>query len=73
MNLLLGRAADPHAQGYIYGTDFTGKGPLHNVTDWNPSWAWAAGGEISTGHDLQIWAKAMATGQLLSAATQKGD
>jgi D-alanyl-D-alanine carboxypeptidase len=61
----------PHAQGYMYGTDFTGKGPLLNVTDWNPSWAWTAGGAISTLHDLQIWAKALATGQLLSAATQK--
>jgi D-alanyl-D-alanine carboxypeptidase len=28
---------DPHAQGYMYGTDFTGKGPTLNVTDWNPS------------------------------------
>jgi len=61
----------PHAQGYIYGTDFTGRGPTLNVTDWNPSWAWAAGGAISTLHDLQIWAKALATGQLLSAATQQ--
>jgi D-alanyl-D-alanine carboxypeptidase len=62
---------DPHAQGYMYGTDFTGQGPTLNVTDWNPSWAWAAGGAISTLHDLKIWAKALATGQLLSAATQK--
>jgi D-alanyl-D-alanine carboxypeptidase len=62
---------DPHAQGYMYGTDFTGKGPTLNVTDWNPSWAWTAGGAISTLHDLKIWAKALATGQLLSAATQK--
>ena len=62
---------DPHAQGYMYGTDFSGIGPTLNVTDWNPSWAWAAGGAISTLHDLKIWAKALATGQLLSAATQK--
>jgi D-alanyl-D-alanine carboxypeptidase len=62
---------DPHAQGYMYGTDFTGTGPTLNVTDWNSSWAWAAGGAISTLHDLKIWAKALATGQLLSAATQK--
>ena len=61
----------PHAQGYMYGTDFTGKGPLLNVTDWNPSWGWTAGAAISTPHDLQIWAKALATGQLLSAATQQ--
>jgi D-alanyl-D-alanine carboxypeptidase len=62
---------DPHAQGYLYGTDFTGTGPLLNVTDWNPSWTWTAGAAISTLHDLKIWAKALATGQLLSAATQK--
>ncbi len=62
---------DPHAQGYMYGTDFTGKGPTLNVTDWNPSWGWTAGAVISRLHDLKIWAKALATGQLLSAATQK--
>jgi D-alanyl-D-alanine carboxypeptidase len=62
---------DPHAQGYSYGTDFTGKGPTLNVTDWNPSVAWTAGSMISTLHDLKIWAKALATGQLLSAATQQ--
>jgi D-alanyl-D-alanine carboxypeptidase len=62
---------NPHAQGYMYGTDFTGQGPTLNVTDWNPSGAWTAGAVISTLHDLKIWAKALATGQLLSAATQK--
>jgi D-alanyl-D-alanine carboxypeptidase len=62
---------NPHAQGYMYGTDFTGQGPTLNVTDWNPSSAWTAGAVISTLHDLKIWAKALATGQLLSAATQK--
>jgi D-alanyl-D-alanine carboxypeptidase len=61
----------PHAQGYMYGTDFTGKGPLLNVTDWNPSWGWTAGSAISTLHDLKVWAKALATGRLLSAATHK--
>lgn len=62
---------DPHAQGYMYGTEMTGTGPLLNVTDWNPSWGWTAGGVISTLHDLRIWAKALATGQLLSPATQQ--
>jgi CubicO group peptidase (beta-lactamase class C family) len=62
---------DPHPQGYMFGTDFTGKGPTLNVTDWSPSQAWTDGAVISTVHDLQIWAKALATGQLLSAATQK--
>ena len=62
---------DPHARGYMYGTDFTGHGPTLNVTDWNPSEAWTAGWMISTLHDLKIWAQALATGRLLSAATQK--
>jgi D-alanyl-D-alanine carboxypeptidase len=61
----------PHAQGYMYGTDATGQGPTLNVTDWNPSWGWTAGSAISTLHDLKLWAKALATGKLLSAATQK--
>jgi D-alanyl-D-alanine carboxypeptidase len=46
---------DPHAQGYMYGIDSTGKGPTLNVTDWNPSVAWMAGSMISTLHDLKIW------------------
>jgi D-alanyl-D-alanine carboxypeptidase len=62
---------NPHAQGYMYGTDFTGTGALLNVTDWNPSWGWTAGSVISTLHDLKIWARALAAGRLLSAATQK--
>jgi D-alanyl-D-alanine carboxypeptidase len=37
----------------------------------NPSWAWTAGNMISTVHDLQIWAKALVTGKLLSTTTQK--
>lgn len=44
---------------------------LRDVTDHNPSWAWVAGGGISTINDLIIWAKADATGQLLSPETQK--
>ena len=62
---------DPHAQGYMYGTNGTGTGPTLNGSDWNPSVAWTAGSMISTLHDLKIWAKALATGQLLSAATQQ--
>jgi D-alanyl-D-alanine carboxypeptidase len=37
----------------------------------NPSWGWTAGAAISTLHDLKIWARALATGTLLRAATQK--
>jgi D-alanyl-D-alanine carboxypeptidase len=42
-----------------------------DVTNVNPSWAWTAGAAISTLHDLQIWAKALATGTLLSPAMQQ--
>jgi D-alanyl-D-alanine carboxypeptidase len=62
---------DPHAQGYLYRANGTGTSSTLNVTDWNPSWGWTAGSAISTLHDLKIWAKALATGQLLSAATQQ--
>jgi D-alanyl-D-alanine carboxypeptidase len=44
----------------------------HDVTDANPSWAWAAGGAISTVPDLTTYVKALVTGDgLLNAATQK--
>jgi D-alanyl-D-alanine carboxypeptidase len=40
-------------------------------TDANPSWAWTAGGAISTADDLAIYVKAMVGGGLLDEATQK--
>ena len=43
----------------------------HDVTDANPSWAWAAGGAISTVPDLATYAQALVGGRLLNAATQK--
>ncbi len=61
---------DPHAQGYMFGLDFNGTGALLNTTDWNPSWGWAAGSMISTLQDLKVWVKALATGELLTEATQ---
>jgi CubicO group peptidase (beta-lactamase class C family) len=73
---------DPHPQGYMYQTNAEtlktkaeqadeSAGEPRDVTDANPSWAWAAGGAISTVNDLRIWAKADATGQLLSPQSQK--
>ena len=44
--------------------------PIDN-TDANPSWAWTAGGAISTADDLAVYVKAMVGGGLLDAATQK--
>lgn len=40
-------------------------------TNANPSWAWTAGGAISTPHDLAVYVKALVVGGLLDAATQK--
>jgi len=58
----------PHAQGYA---DLTDTGTRDNVTGWNPSWGWAAGAMISTLDDLRVWARDVATGTLLTRATQK--
>ena len=60
---------DPHAQGYMYldsnSTETT------NVTDQNPSWAWSAGAIISTLADLQLYAKKLAKGELISKKSQE--
>ena len=57
----------PHAQGYMTMPD----GEIVNTTDWNPSWGWAAGAMISTLDDLRTWIPDLATGTLLSPATQR--
>ncbi|MFJ9428371.1 serine hydrolase domain-containing protein [Streptomyces sp. NPDC101490] len=57
----------PHAHGY---TNQTASGKLEDATDWNPSWGWAAGAMISDLQDLRTWARVVATGTLLSPATQ---
>jgi D-alanyl-D-alanine carboxypeptidase len=72
----------PHPHGYIYGSNVSSLdskpvspaevGTPHDVTNANPSWGWTAGAAISTLHGLHIWAKALATGTLLSDATQRG-
>ena len=51
----------PHAQGY---TNQTASGKVEDATDWNPSWAWAAGAMISDMRDLRVWARTVATGTL---------
>ncbi|CAM5529415.1 beta-lactamase [Streptomyces avidinii] len=57
----------PHAQGY---TNQTASGKTEDAADWNPSWGWAAGAMISDLADLRKWAKVLATGELLTPATQ---
>lgn len=58
---------NPHAHGY---TQQTASGKTEDSTDWDPSWAWAAGAMISDLPDLRSWAKTLATGTLLTPATQ---
>jgi D-alanyl-D-alanine carboxypeptidase len=69
--------ASPHAQGY---SNFTSEciasggvscDAIVNATSWNTSWAWAAGAMVSTLRDLHRWAGAVATGRLLTPATQE--
>jgi D-alanyl-D-alanine carboxypeptidase len=57
----------PHADGY---TKQTLSGKVGTTTTWDPTWGWAAGAMISTLDDLHIWAKSVATGSLLTRATQ---
>lgn len=57
----------PHAHGY---TNQTATGKTEDATDWNPSWGWAAGAMISNLPDLRSWARTLATGTLLTPATQ---
>jgi D-alanyl-D-alanine carboxypeptidase len=57
----------PHSQGYW----LTPSGEIVENTDWNYSWGNAAGIMISTVDDLHVWARALATGALLSPATQR--
>ena len=40
-------------------------------TSQNPSYAFAAGGAISTAHDLAVWIRALVGGEVLNAATQR--
>ena len=57
----------PHTHGYLK----TPEGEVVDTTDWDPSWTWAAGHMVSTVDDLQIWARDLATGKLLSPAAQR--
>ncbi|GAA0595691.1 serine hydrolase domain-containing protein [Streptomyces crystallinus] len=57
----------PYPHGY---TNQTLSGKVEDSTHWNPSWAWSAGAMISDLDDLKHWARDLATGTLLSRATQ---
>jgi D-alanyl-D-alanine carboxypeptidase len=67
----------PHAQGYTNNTVkcLVSGGRacrrIVNATNWSPSWGWAAAAMISTLEDLHRWARDVATGKLLTPASQK--
>jgi D-alanyl-D-alanine carboxypeptidase len=58
----------PFARGYFGGVDLTD--PLTDATAINPAVGAGAGAMISTLGDLRTWAKALATGTLLSPGLQ---
>ncbi len=57
----------PHPHGYWR----TAEGEIVDTTDWNTSWGDAAGQMVSTLEDLHVWARDLATGALLTPATQR--
>lgn len=67
----------PSSHGYMLGTAWDRPPtppaplpPLVDVTDFNPSWAAGAGQAICTAADLTLWARALATGELLDPDMQ---
>ena len=62
---------DPFARGYtLVFPGATPESPV-DTTGFNPAWAGAAGALVSTAQDLLTFARALGTGALLSAETQK--
>jgi len=59
---------DPKSNGYIY-MDSLQLNPT-DVTNQDPTWAWAAGAVISTLADVYKYAKKLATGELISNKAQ---
>ncbi|WP_405186393.1 beta-lactamase family protein [Streptomyces anulatus] len=55
---------EPHPHGYHQVPAQT---PLRDITEMDPSWAWAAGQMISTNSDLNRFFTALLTGRLLPA------
>jgi D-alanyl-D-alanine carboxypeptidase len=57
-----------HPRGY---GDWNPKQAVEDVTDWNPSWGWAAGGMVSDAQDIATWTRAMALGELVTPELQR--
>jgi len=67
----------PSSRGYMLSTTWDRPPtppaplpPLVDVTDFSPSWAAGAGQAICTAADLVVWARALATGELLDPGMQ---
>ncbi|MFI1255555.1 serine hydrolase domain-containing protein [Streptomyces netropsis] len=56
---------EPHPKGYYRES---AGAPLHDITEIDPSWGWAAGQLISTNSDLNRFFTALLTGRLLPEA-----
>jgi D-alanyl-D-alanine carboxypeptidase len=59
--------SEPYLHGY---TQVPGSAAVLDATHVAPSFAWAAGGMVSTLDDLHVWAQALATGALISPTLQ---
>jgi D-alanyl-D-alanine carboxypeptidase len=58
----------PHAHGYHFSPDFAGH---FDVSVFSPSWAWTAGGMVSTVEDLARFNRALLGGELLPPAQMR--
>lgn len=58
-----------HAHGYGV---FRDGGAIEDCTDWNPMWAWSAGGVISNVDDMHIWATNLGSGAPLRQPNWSG-
>ena len=61
----------PYDHGYTLQGQSNGK-PV-DTTHWNPSWAWSAGGMISTVDDLLVYGRALGTGEGLLPREQQAE
>ncbi|MFJ8647198.1 serine hydrolase domain-containing protein [Streptomyces sp. NPDC093546] len=65
------RMPKPSGRAYSTLTPGQGEAPIHDVTELNPSLAWAAGEMVSDSADLQRFVRALLKGKLLPPAQMK--
>ncbi|SHF94128.1 serine hydrolase domain-containing protein [Streptoalloteichus hindustanus] len=61
----------PHARHYTKNAMSGGDAPVYDVTELNPSGAWAAGGMVSTTADLNRFFRALLAGEILPPEQQE--